>query len=198
MVLGIALLFLSFSSRAQQTWDAKKNPTVTAITSLYDGKLLPPRPAVTTEDIFPVLGQYQSAEGSEALSIKITLDEQNKGLVWIEGLPQGRIKAMLRKSPATYKIPAQKTEDGKDLAEGVLIYDKDANTLKICIGCNYNSEDPSSSFNVTEEPVVVPEPVKKPGKKDKLKVKVEEKPKPYLFNGTKVTGTTTSALTPQQ
>src|SRR6185436_7530634 len=99
MVIGIVLLSFAFSSKAQQTWDAKKNPTVTAITSLYEGKLLPPRPALTNEDIFPVLGQYQSTEGSEALSLKITLDEQNHGLVWIEGLPQGRIKAMLRKSP---------------------------------------------------------------------------------------------------
>ncbi len=37
---------------------------------------------------------------------------------------------MLRKSPATYKIPAQKTEDGKDVAEGTMIFDKDANKLK--------------------------------------------------------------------
>lgn len=54
--------------------------------------------------------------------------------MWIEGLPQGRVKAMLRKSPATYKIPAQKTEEGKEVAEGTLMFDKETNTLSICIG----------------------------------------------------------------
>ena len=75
-------------------------------------------------------------------------------------------KSTLRKSPATYKIPVQplgevalqkkcqlqmltdakKTKTAKvkevkvkELPEGVLIYDKDANVLNVCIGCKYNN-----------------------------------------------------------
>ena len=113
--------------------------------------MLPARPALTTADIFPVIGKYVSTTNADAPSVTITLDEANKGLVWIEGLPQGKIKAMLRKSPATYKIPAQKTEDGKDVPEGTLIFDKDANTLSIVIGKPYNTEDPSTVFLTTTE-----------------------------------------------
>src|SRR5690242_12707406 len=43
------------------TWDAKKNPTVLAITSKYEGKYLTARPAATELDIFPVIGKYESS-----------------------------------------------------------------------------------------------------------------------------------------
>jgi hypothetical protein len=137
--------------------------------------------ALTIEKIFPVLGNYQltDKEGT-ASTVSVTLDPSNKGIVWIEGLPQGKIKATLRKSPATYKIPVQPLGEeamateatteveakdaktakssktakaapkAKELPEGVLIYDKDANVLNVCIGCKYNNEDPAVAFTPAE------------------------------------------------
>ncbi|HSU27929.1 MAG TPA: hypothetical protein VLJ68_06085 [Chitinophagaceae bacterium] len=198
MVMGIVLLSLSLTVRAQQTYDPKKNPTVTAITSQFEGKLIGPRAPVTINQIFPVIGKYESTNttlNTEAsatapvlvTSLSISLDEMNKGLVWIDGLPQGRVKAMLRKSPSTYKIPAQTTAEGKEVPEGVLIYDNDANTLNICLGCTYNLENPAVAFEpapVVEEPVQ--QPVKK-SKKDKSKPVVKvEKAQPWFYSGSKV------------
>ena len=97
----------------------------------------------------------------------------------VEGLPQGKIKAYLRKSPATYKIPAQKTEDGKDVAEGTLIYDKEANSLNILIGKEFNVSDPASVFASDEQA----------GTKvatSKTKAKKSSKPKTWAFTGSKV------------
>src|SRR5687767_4491339 len=193
MVAGFVFLFLSASVNAQEpvkvpetkvpetkTWDAKKNPTVDSITAPYAAKMIPARPALTTDQIFPALGMYESSVNADAASVTITLDEQNKGLVWIDGLPQGRVKAMLRKSPSTYKIPAQKTAEGKDVAEGTLIFDKDANTLNIVIGKPYNSEDPASVFVTAEEPVTE---VKTKGSKTKIKT---QKVKAWVYTGTKI------------
>jgi hypothetical protein len=125
------------------------------------------------------------------------LDEQNKGFVWIEGLPQGKIKAMLRKSPATYKIPVQKTEDGKDVPEGTLIFDKDSKTLSIVIGKTYNAEDPSAAFTMTTEDQnmatttdVVKTKTKTGGKI--VKTKTKPAPKPWTYTGTKVEKATVS------
>ena len=135
----------------QQNWDAKNNPTVDVITDKYKDKYITSRPASTTADIFPVIGKYESATNADAASVTISLDAENKGMVWIEGFPQGKLKAMLRKSPATYKIPAQKTEDGKDVAEGTALFDKETNTLSIIIGKNYNAAEPAAAF--AAEPV---------------------------------------------
>ena len=86
------------------------NPTVDSILSKYT--LVPMPSPVTTEQIFPVIGQYQSSTNADQ-KLTITLDDQNKGFAWIDGMPQGRVKAVLKKSPATYKIPAQKTDAAK-------------------------------------------------------------------------------------
>src|SRR5688572_15814373 len=52
-------------------------------------KMQPMPEALTTEKIFPVLGKYQLTDKEGASStVTITLDETNKGIVWIEGLPQ--------------------------------------------------------------------------------------------------------------
>ncbi|HEX6191808.1 MAG TPA: hypothetical protein VFZ42_05560 [Chitinophagaceae bacterium] len=169
------------------TWDYKKNPTVDSINAKYKDKMIPARTPMTVEQIYPVLGQYETTVNTtDAPSVKVTLDEQNKGIVWIEGLPQGKVKAMLRKSPSTYKIPAQKTEDGKDVPEGTLVYDKDANTMNINIGTPYNTEDPLSVFSTaaTEQAVVVDE-VKTKTKGSKTKVKTK-KVKPWTYTGTKI------------
>ena len=166
------------------------NPTVDSILSKYT--LVPMPNPITTEQIFPVIGQYQSTTNADQ-KITVTLDDQNKGFAWVDGLPQGKVKAVLRKSPATYKIPVQKTEGGTDVPEGTLIYDKDTKTLSVIIGKAYNDQDPAAAFApAVEEPVAAaPAPKAKKGKKAKAAkpVKVE---KPWVFTGTKVEHTTAS------
>ena len=203
IVGGFALSMMFLSATAQEptqpttpptttpstTWDYKKNPTVDSINAKYKDKMVPARTPMTVEQIYPVLGSYETTVNTtDAPSVKVTLDEQNKGIVWIEGLPQGKVKAMLRKSPSTYKIPAQKTEDGKDVPEGTLVYDKDANTMNIVIGTPYNTEDPTSVFATaaTTETEVVDEvktKTKSSGSKTKVKTK---KIKPWTYTGTKI------------
>ena len=180
---------LAFTTSAQETpvketttqenWDAKKNSTVDSIMSQYKDKYVAAKPAQTIADIFPALGEYESATNAETSKLSITIDPNNKGLVWIEGLPQGRVKAMLRKSPATYKIPAQKTEEGKEVAEGTLMFDKETNTLSICIGKEYNTTDPSAAFMMAEE-----EPAAKVSKNSKAKKTTVTKP--WIYTGTKI------------
>lgn len=182
------------TTTAPTTWDYKKNPTVDSINAKYKDQMVASRAPLTTEQIFPVLGQYQSSVNTDAPSVTITMDAQNKGMVWIEGLPQGKVKAYLRKSPATYKIPAQKTEDGKDIAEGTLVFDKDANTLNIVIGKAYNTEDPLAVFapaaDVQDEETVVKTKTKTAKGKTKTKAVV----KPWTYSGTKIETTTASNL----
>jgi len=211
---GIFLMILSVTNAqvtpttATPAKPAVSSPTVDSIAAKY--KLQPMPEAMPIDQIFPVLGEYQpsaapattdatastttttSTEAAPAAvtSVKITLDEQNKGIVWVEGLPQGKIKGMLRKSPSTYKIPAQKTEAGTDVKEGTMIYDKDAKTLSVILGKPYNDQDPASAFTpAPEEPVVAVTPKK--GKKAKTvkPVKVE---KPYVFMATKIEHNTAS------
>ncbi|HMK27972.1 MAG TPA: hypothetical protein VK483_18220 [Chitinophagaceae bacterium] len=181
-VTVLSLLTISVHAQQTQTWDPKKNPTVEAIISKYELKPVTPPVELKASDIFPVIGKYESATNADAASVTVNPDQQNKGMVWIEGLPQGRVKAMLRKSPATYKIPAQKTQDGKEVAEGTLIFDKETNTLSICIGKPYNTEDPASVFlPAVEEPAVI---VKT--KSNKTKIKKVETPKAWIYTGTKL------------
>ena len=189
-----------------ETKPAVSNPTVDSIAAKYH--LQPMPEALAIDQIFPVIGEYQAtapaaadatatepAKKDEAAApapapvsnVKVVLDETNKGLVWIEGLPQGKIKAMLRKSPSTYKIPAQKTEEGNEVKEGTLIYDKDTKIISISIGKAYNDQDPAAAFAPApvEEPVAVaPKTSKKmKGKKTMKAPKVE---KPWVFVGTKI------------
>lgn len=219
---GIFLMFISFANAQDSTAKtaqsaattamkpAVSNPTVDSIAAKY--KLQPMPEPMTVEQIFPAIGEYQPsaapapADSTASASapattepaavtgnVKISIDDQNKGLVWVEGLPQGKIKAMLRKSPSTYKIPAQKTESGTDVKEGTLIYDKDTKTLSIILGKAYNDQDPAAAFApAPQEPVAAaPAPKAKKGKKMKAAkpVKVE---KPWVFTGTKIEHTTAS------
>ena len=186
----ITLSILSFSMNAQetttpppapaQTWEAKKNPTVDSIAAKYKDKLVAAPAAPGLEKIFPVIGKYESATNPEVTSVTVSLDAQNKGLIWVEGLPQGKLKGLLAKSPSTYKIPAQKTEEGKDVAEGTLIYDKELNTLSICIGKPFNAENPAAVF---AEPVTM-EPATTSVKTTKSKKPAA--PKAWVYTGTKV------------
>lgn len=182
MLGGIAMSFFSLTAFSQQSWDARKNPTVDSIMSQYSSKYIAPRPALTTNDIFPVIGQFQSTANPDAGNLSIVLDEQNKGMIWITGLPQGRIKAMLRKSPSTYKIPEQKTDDGKTVSEGTLVFNKESNELNIIIGKPYNTSDPESVFAT-----ISPEMQEATPKVSKSKTKKPVQPKAYTYSGTKLT-----------
>lgn len=191
---GIASLLLTLAVTAQQptqpttppaTQEQKKwnNPTVDSILSKYT--LVPMPGPMTTEQVFPIMGQYQSNTNADQ-KITVTLDEQNKGFAWIEGLPEGRIKAVMKKGPATYKIPAQKTAEGNDVREGTMIYDKDANTFTLMLGRPFNDQDPASVFaSTTEETTPTEMPVTKT-KSNKTKTKVKKTTPPFVFTGTKV------------
>jgi hypothetical protein len=180
-------------------------------------KLLPMPEPLTREKIFPVIGKYEltaknattssttvattdaatATEAAATTSVTIDLDESNKGIVWIDGLPQGKIKAMLRQAPGTFKIPAQKTADDKSIPEGVAIFDKDNNTLDVCIGCTYNIENPASAFAAPVEPVV-DETVKAKTTKTKKKSVAKAKVTPvktWKYSGNKVVETTASTST---
>lgn len=194
-----AAILLMISAVNAQTKPAVSSPTVDSIAAKY--KMQPMPEAIAIDQVFPVIGEYQATattaveatastpaaatETSAAVSnLKIVLDETNKGLVWVVGLPQGKVKAMLRKSPSTYKIPAQKTEEGKDVKEGTLIYDKDTKILSISIGKAYNDADPAAAFAPApaEQPVAAAPKAKK-GKKAVKPMMVE---KPWVFVGTKI------------
>lgn len=138
-------------------------PTVLADTSFNAAYISNPEElkGLTTESLrpehaFPVLGSF-SASGSSAESVTITLDETNKGIVWVEGLPQGKFKALMKKAPATYKIPAQTTESGKSVSEGTLFYNPSSKEVTIVLGRAFNDADPAASLTI-------------PAKKSKAKV----------------------------
>lgn len=140
-------------------------------------ELLPMPDSLTNEMIFPVLGKFNVVNHSgDSTTLFITLDKEKKGVVWVSGLSEGKFKAILKGSPAIYKIPSQKTyfndpmpvltepepvaEDessapveaeskklsGKSVTEGTLIYDKDLNELYINLGGRFNEDNPASVF----------------------------------------------------
>src|SRR5438270_8167786 len=101
-----AALVIGASVQAQSTVDS--------IQSKY--KLQPMPAALTIEETFPVIGNYQLTNSTEGTgTVTVNLDSTNKGMVWVDGLPQGRIKAYLRQSPATYRIVSQKSGSGKQV-----------------------------------------------------------------------------------
>lgn len=195
---GVALLLFTALTHAQTDTTA---PSVTAkaVTDQWNNyspdkyKMLPMPEALTTDKIFPVIGHYAvTAKDGAASTVTITLDEANKGIAWVAGLPQGKFRATLRKSPSTYKIPAQKLEDGKELAEGVLIYNKETNTLDVCIGCTYNNEDPAAAFTAPE-PVVEQQPAANKGKGKNKNATAKVIPvKTWKYSGTKTAESTAS------
>jgi hypothetical protein len=164
--LFVCALIFSVSVNAQSTVDS--------IAAKY--KLLPMPEAFTVEKAFPVLGSYQLAvkEGSTepATEVKISLDSASKGIVWVEGLPQGKFKAFLRQSPATYRIISQKTESGKQISEGTMIFDPATNVLQIALGKAFDEANPTAVFamNTTGAAEVETE-VKVKTKKSKSKSK---------------------------
>lgn len=137
--LFIAALFVTASVKAQSTVDS--------IAAKY--QLQPMPEALTMEKTFPVVGSYQltAADGSSQ-NVTITLDSANQGIIWVEGLPEGRMKAYLRKSPGTYRILSQKSESGKQIPEGTLLFDPSTNTLNIALGKAFDVADPASVFTL--------------------------------------------------
>jgi hypothetical protein len=136
--LFIAALFITASVKAQSTVD-----------SIHAKYQLQPMPeALTIEKTFPVLGTYQlnTTDGAAAQSVTITLDSTNRGVIWIAGLPEGTMKAYLKKSPGTYRIVSQKAETGKQIPEGTLFFDPSTNTLNVALGKAYDEADPTAIF----------------------------------------------------
>lgn len=82
-------------------------------------------------------------------NVTITLDSANKGMIWVEGLPQGKFKAYLKQSPATYRVIAQKTESGTDIPEGTLYFDSSSKVLNVAIGKSYDEANPTAIFSMT-------------------------------------------------
>src|SRR3982751_3241935 len=125
IITGLAFLALSATVNAQTDSTAKPATDSAmsrpATNDKYNNwssdqyKMQPMPDALSPDKVFPVVGRYDltDKEGTQS-QVTITLDETNKGYVWVDGLPQGRLKAILRKSPATYKIPAQKLGEEKD------------------------------------------------------------------------------------
>lgn len=143
--------------------------------------------ALTIEKTFPVLGSYQLADATEGqANVNITLDSVNKGMIWVEGLPQGKFKAYLKKSPATYRILAQKTEGGKQIPEGTLILDPLTGALNIALGKDFNDEDPMAIFTTVPENATE---VKVKTSKSKTKTKA----KLTFYSANKINATTADA-----
>ena len=105
---------------------------------------------LTPAQIFPALGTYKG-NGTSTADVTVTLDETNKGIVWVEGLPQGRFKALMKRAPSTYKIPAQKSDSGKAIGEGTLYVNPDNNEITIVLGKAFNDADPTSSLTISSK-----------------------------------------------
>ena len=190
--LAIAAICFSVTASAQSTVDS--------IRAKY--QLIPMPEPLTLEKTFPVVGSYQLASNAQATTttqsttsteeqqanLTITLDSVNKGVIWVEGLPQGKFKAYLKKSPATYWILAQKTESGKQIPEGTLILDPSTNTLNIALGKAFDDADPAAIFASVPSDVTEAE-VKVKTNKSKSKSKVT------FYTANKVVATTANTGT---
>lgn len=146
----LTLALLVTSAAGAQTTGTTTTAASPATTTIVSTDMIIPEnlKGLTTETLrpehsFPALGSYK-ASGPSAGDVTIFLDETNKGIVWVEGLPQGKFKALMKKSPSTYKIPAQKTESGKAVAEGTLFLNPESKELTIVLGRAFNDEDPTS------------------------------------------------------
>ena len=131
---GMILMFAAVNAQdstkpAVEPKPAVSNPTVDSIAAKY--KLQPMPEALAIEQVFPVIGEYQAtaatttatteaapsepaAAKTEAAApvvvsnLKVVLDEQNKGLIWIEGLPQGKVKVCSENLLLLTKYPLRK------------------------------------------------------------------------------------------
>lgn len=161
-LLFAAALFLGVAASAQTTPDSTQHQaspstttTVLSDTSVNSAYIADPAAlkGLTTETLrpehaFPVLGIY-NATGTSAGTVTITLDSANKGIVWVDGLPQGKFKALMKRAPSTYKVPAQQTENGKQVAEGTLFLNPASKELTLVLGRPFDDADPTSFLTVS-------------------------------------------------
>lgn len=188
--LFIAALFIAASVNAQSTVDS--------IRAKYQMQPMPE--ALTIEKTFPVIGSYQLAttDGSSQ-TVTVTLDSTNRGVIWVAGLPEGNIKAYLKKSPGTYRIISQKAESGKQIPEGTLFFDPATNTLSVALGKAYDEADPTAIFSamnastenadVADNTTEVKVKTKTPTSKTKTKTKLVF----YTATKTEMNSTSTNA-----
>ena len=176
-----AALFFSASVNAQSTVDSIK--------AKYQLQAMPE--ALTIQKTFPVIGSYTvTGEDGAAMPVTVSLDPENKGIIWVDGLKEGKFKAYLRKSPGTYRVLQQKNADGKDVAEGTLLYDASASSLSIALGKKYDEVDPASVFNLKTDTSV-----DAPATEVKVKSKngsTKTKSKVVFYNAVKVESATSS------
>ncbi len=186
--LFIAALFITLSVSAQSTADS--------IHAKYQMKPMPE--AMTIEKTFPVLGTYQLTNPTgTAQNITVTLDSSSKGIVWVSGLPEGTMKAYLKKPNGIYRIVSKKSESGGQIPEGTLFFDQSTNTLNIALGKAYDEADPTAVFtsNATTNTDVADNAneVKVKTKTPTGKTKTKSKLVLYTATKTQMTSTETNA-----
>jgi hypothetical protein len=117
----------------------------------------------------------------------------------VNGLPEGTMKAYLKKSPGIYRIVSQKSQSGTQIPEGTLYFDPTTNNLNIALGRPYNEADPTAIFcnptatdatadvagNANQTKVKTKTPVSKTKTKSKLVL--------YTATKTQMTSTSTNA-----
>jgi len=187
--LFIAAFFITLSVSAQSTAD-----------SIHAKYQMQPMPgALTIDKTFPVLGTYQlTSPSANAQNVTITLDSANKGIIWIAGLPEGNMKAYLKKTNGIYRIIPQKSESGAQIPEGTLFFDQSTNTLNIALGKAYDEADPTAVFasmNATSNTDVADNAneVKVKTKTPAGKTKTKNKLVFYTATKTQMTSTETNA-----
>ena len=137
----------------------------------------------------PVIGSYKSTDQAASIQqVTVTVDEQNPGKVWVEGLMPARFYAVLKAVPGTYKIPAQKADD-KNIPEGTMMYDDNSKQLTACVGCGYNDATPMVGSEPTTDATATDAmasnaTAKTKVKANKTKTKVKKQPV-VTFTGTK-------------
>jgi len=191
ILLAVAALFITASVNAQSTVDS--------IAAKY--QLLPMPGEMTLQQKFPVIGTYQLQGSTDtSASLNIMLDSANKGMVWVEGLPQGRFKAYLKKSPTTYRILSQKTAEGKQIPEGTLYFDTASHTLNISLGAPFNDADPTGIFAMNNGTMSSPADVADNTVKVKTKTSTSKtKAKVSFYTATKLDqGTAVNTMQQQQ
>jgi hypothetical protein len=113
-------------------------------------------------------------------------------------MPQGTFKAYLKRSPSTYRILAQKTDAGKEIPEGTLIFDPATSTLNIALGKDFDEVDPAAIFalNPALNPNATTDAAATTDNTVKVKVKTptsKSKAKITYFTATKLDAQTTTS-----
>lgn len=142
----------------------------------------------TTTNSGNTLNATDASAAYGAQQVTITLDSASKGIVWVEGLQQGRLKAYLKKSPATYRVVAQKSATGTAIPEGTMHLDSATSTLHIALGVPYNDVDPTAIFAVSDSTASVDNTaeVKVKTKDSKTNKTTKSKSKVVFITATKV------------